>query len=319
MAAHGEKTWPPPAGRARGYRRSGSPLGAHLRDDSCVTNPDPSPSTTTSTSDRVVLTQAIALVPSEAIALSSVPTGRHRQVWAVVGSAGGLVAAGVATVLLLLSPGPAPAYAGWTAVPAAASQAAISTALKTCGAMNFGRNSGRRLPAPVLSEARGRYVAVVSIYHGQAAACVTDGPDGASQSGFTSFSAPTAGHIAAPVMYGSNAPGFPGSWPQRVTAFRRQLIAKLCAGLPTRLHSTCMARGIQNARGDGHVTVAYGRAGTGVTQLAFELPHRPAVQATVQHGWYFAWWPWTVWPSSARVTSNSGTASTPIRDPGGRP
>jgi hypothetical protein len=25
----------PPKGRARGYRRYGSPLGAHLRDDSC--------------------------------------------------------------------------------------------------------------------------------------------------------------------------------------------------------------------------------------------------------------------------------------------
>ena len=56
--------------RARGYRRSGSPLGAHLRDDSRVTKPDPSPSTTTSTSNKMVPTQAIALVPSEAIALT---------------------------------------------------------------------------------------------------------------------------------------------------------------------------------------------------------------------------------------------------------
>jgi hypothetical protein len=55
---------------ARGYRRSGSPLGARLRDDSRVTKPDPSPSTTTSTSDQVVPVQAIALVPSEAIALN---------------------------------------------------------------------------------------------------------------------------------------------------------------------------------------------------------------------------------------------------------
>ena len=55
--------------RARGYRRSGSPLGARLRDDSRVTKPDPSPSTTTSTSNKMVLTQTIALVPSEAIAL----------------------------------------------------------------------------------------------------------------------------------------------------------------------------------------------------------------------------------------------------------
>jgi hypothetical protein len=64
---------------ARGYRRSGSPLGARLRDDSRVTKPDPSPSTTTSTSDQVVPVQAIALVPSEAIALSTATPGSKRS------------------------------------------------------------------------------------------------------------------------------------------------------------------------------------------------------------------------------------------------
>lgn len=259
--------------------------------------------------------QASAPKGQDRLTGSSVQPGGRRRPWAVVGSAGGMLAAGLATVLLLLSSGPAPAYAGWTAIPAAASPAAISTALKTCGAMNFGRNSGRSLPAPVLSEARGRYVAVVSTYHGQAAACVTDSPDDASRSGFMSFSAPAAGHIETPVMYGSNAPGFPGSGPQRVTAFQEHLIAKLCAYTPPRLHRACMTTGLQNIRRQGHVTVAFGRAGTGVTQVAFELPHRPAVQATVQHGWYFAWWPWTVWPSNAQVTSHSGTATTPIHHP----
>lgn len=242
--------------------------------------------------------------------------GRRRQAWAVVGSAGGMVAAGLVAVVLLLSSGPAPAYAGWTAVPAAASPAAVSTALKTCGAMSFGRNSGRSLPAPILSEARGRYVAVVSVYHGQAAACVTDGPGDASQSGFTSFSQPATAHIGAPVMYGSNAPGFPGSGHQRLPAFQKRLIAELCAGLPKRLHKTCTTRGRQSAR--GHISVAFGRAGTGVTQVEFVLPDRPAVQATVQHGWYFAWWPWRVRPSNARVTSDTGTASTAIHDPDSR-
>lgn len=240
--------------------------------------------------------------------------GRRHRAWAVVGSASGLVAAGLATVLLLLSSGPTPAYAGWTATPAAASQAAVSTALKTCGAMSFGRNSGRSLPAPVLSEARGRYVAVVSVYHGQATACVTDGPDGASQSGLTTFSLPAAGQIGAPDMYGSNAPGFPGSRMQHLDVFTKHLIAELCAGSPKR--KSCVTRSLQRARREqGHVTVAFGRAGAGVTQVMFELPHRPAVKATVEHGWYFAWWPWTVWPSTARVTNESGVARTPIGNP----
>ncbi len=59
----------PRHGRARGYRRSASPLGARLRDDSRVHQPNPSPSTTTLTSHKMVPTKTIALVPSEAIAL----------------------------------------------------------------------------------------------------------------------------------------------------------------------------------------------------------------------------------------------------------
>ncbi len=254
-------------------------------------------------------------VPRGVDRLTGVPmqVGRGRRAWAVVGSAGGLLAAGLATVLLLLSSGPAPAYAGWTAIPAAPSPSAVSTALKTCGAMNFGRKSRHSLPAPILTEARGRYVAVVSVYHGQATACVTDGPDSSSQTGLTTFSTPSVGHIGAPVMYGSNAPGFPGSERLHLSAMAKRLITELCAPLQKNMEKACMTRGRQNAR--GHVTVAFGRAGTGVTQVAFELPHRPVVQATVEHGWYFAWWPWRVWPSNARVTSQSGTANTPVRNP----
>lgn len=227
---------------------------------------------------------------------------RRRRHWAGVGSAAGMLAAGLATALLLLSSGPAPAYAGWTATPAAAPQAAVTTALKTCGAMSFGRNSGRRLPAPVLSEARGRYVAVISVSHGQATACVTDGADSASQSGFMHFSTPAAGRIGAPAMYGSSAPGFPGSSHQRLTAFQKHMIAKLCANSSV----GCVTRLSRLTRESGHVSVAFGRAGAGVTRVAFELPHRSAVNATVEHGWYFAWWPWRIWPSNARVTTPSG-------------
>lgn len=239
------------------------------------------------------------------------PAALHRRAWKVVRCAGGIVAAGLVTVLLLLSSGPTPAYAGWTAIPAAASPTAVSTALKTCGAMSFGRNSGRSLPAPVLSEARGRYVAVVSVRHGQAAACVTDGPDNASQSGFLAFPAAPAGQIAKPAMYGSNAPGFPGSRPQHLSALEKHMIAELCAVGPD--PNSCVTRNRRRARlYQGHVTVAFGRAGAGVTQVVFALPHRPTVTATVEHGWYFAWWPWTVWPSSARVKSDIGTFSTPV-------
>jgi hypothetical protein len=240
-------------------------------------------------------------------AREALPTNRPRRVRALVGSAGGLVTAGLVVVLLLLSSGPAPAYAGWTAIPAAASQGRVTAALQTCGASSIAGDDGRSLPAPVLSETRGRYVAVVSIRHGRAIACVTNGPGDSSESTFAEFPRPAAGLIGGPSVYGTSAPSFPGSKSEPPSAFAKRQINGLCEGRP----KGCADRLRRTAR--AHVTVAFGRAGAGVTRVAFDMPRHSTVKATVEHGWYFAWWPWTGSPSSARVTNHSGTTSVRIR------
>jgi hypothetical protein len=57
------------------------------------------------------------------------------------------------------------------------------------------------------------------------------------------------------------------------------------------------------------LTVADGRAGTGVTAVTFELSDGTTVQATVTDGWYMAWWPGTVTATKAEITTASGTTS----------
>jgi hypothetical protein len=60
------------------------------------------------------------------------------------------------------------------------------------------------------------------------------------------------------------------------------------------------------------LTLADGRAGTGVTAVTFELSDGTSVQATVTGGWYMAWWPGAVTATDAEVTTASGTASVAV-------
>ena len=64
----------------------------------------------------------------------------------------------------------------------------------------------------------------------------------------------------------------------------------------------------RDSAGD-QLTLADGRAGTGVTAVTFDLSDGSSVQATVSGGWYMAWWPGTATATKAEITTASGTSS----------
>jgi hypothetical protein len=69
--------------------------------------------------------------------------------------------------------------------------------------------------------------------------------------------------------------------------------------------------------GPGSASVALGIAGKNVSGVTLTLKNGKKVEATVQHGWYVAWWPGTSKPGGAEtktiaVTSSSGTHSSPL-------
>jgi hypothetical protein len=62
---------------------------------------------------------------------------------------------------------------------------------------------------------------------------------------------------------------------------------------------------------------AYGRAGSDVTAVTFGFANGRTVDASVENGWYFAWWPWGSAPTSVQVKNSSGTSrSTTSCQPG---
>jgi hypothetical protein len=64
----------------------------------------------------------------------------------------------------------------------------------------------------------------------------------------------------------------------------------------------------------GSLSYDFGRAGRNVSAVEYVFPHRRAVRGIVENGWYIALWPGdarTNEPASVRVTTRSGTISSP--------
>jgi hypothetical protein len=63
-----------------------------------------------------------------------------------------------------------------------------------------------------------------------------------------------------------------------------------------------------NGQGDSY-SIADGRAGADVTGATLELSDGSHVTATVENGWFVAWWPSTAAVSSAQLTTSTGTST----------
>ncbi len=222
--------------------------------------------------------------------------GRRAAIWAAIGASGATVAAGIVVVVLLLSSGAGVAYAGWSPTPTTATPADVAPALTMCdraAGLNLLPTSHLTPPAisrepsikpiylkPVLTEVRDKYVAVIARANGAVYVCI-DGDRGNLGRGESRYSVPAA--------------ALPG---------------RISSGLVIRTggHVFVDGREVHGLATGNH---AFGRAGRGVSAVKFTFTNKPTVTATVQHGWYFAWWPWASTPTSVQVTTTTGTTTSP--------
>lgn len=244
-------------------------------------------------------------------------------VWPALGGAAAALAGGIVAAVLLLSSGAAPAYAGWTPVPSAPSAGVLAPMTAACR-----RDAGPLLRTAmtgrlVLAEQRGAYVAELYANGTDAGVCFSgargfaggsgtaerfDDPPGRDQLGLWSqFSAPM------PLVL--------GSYVKELQAAARQLLNSRFFKSHPALRARERAR-IQAGRYVAGSDV-YGRAGSGIAAVSFIVYGTVRVQATVKHGWYFAWWPGAPWwpglsaATSVSVTTRAGrTISSSMR--GGR-
>lgn len=234
-----------------------------------------------------------------------------RLVPAVGAAATAFAAAVVAAVLLLLSGGTPVAFAGWTSAPAQPSTSSLNAARTACG----------RVPATgvIAAETRGPYTAIAFARDGKLLQCVAKGSHMVVK---LSTLYPTRVYATAPpdkAMLPVITQQVFGTAAARLRALNAdyQDLGEDGTNSYFERANALLAAIDATKSGPDSVSVAIGAAGTNVAGVTFILRDGDRVQATVEHGWYVAWWPGTAHPGggTARrvaVTTAAGTKSSPL-------
>jgi hypothetical protein len=208
---------------------------------------------------------------------------RHRRVWAAMGTGGTALTGGVVAAILMLSSGASIAE-GWTPIPTAPSAASVAAATASCNWVNAPNGPPILTGTPALADGRGSYTAAIYVNGHVAYICISNGQH--TGTGLTSNSrvlsfeaAPGPDQLGDPSGGGGSALGFPAS---------------------------------DAATSSNQEQDVQGLAGSDVSAVTFAFADGSTVAATVQNGWYFAWWPGDGWPTTVQVTTGSGTHTSPM-------
>jgi hypothetical protein len=175
---------------------------------------------------------------------------------------------------------------GWTAVPSAPSAAAVAAATAACNWLHDLNGPPILTGTPVLTDGRGSYTAAIYVNGHTAHICISNGQHTGTSLAMDDMSlffdaSPGPDQLGNPSGDGGGAPGFPGTDGTTTTP--------------------------------GGYEDVHGLAGSDVSAVRFDFADGSTVNATVQNGWYFAWWPGDSWPTSVRVTTSStGTLTSPM-------
>ena len=223
----------------------------------------------------------------------------HRRVAPVTLGATAVGAAAAGTALVVALGGAAPAYAGWSAAPTAASSSPSSQADQSClGALSSDQPAVGEVGSgpwqPLLTDVRGPFT--VALYQNDSAymGCFT----GSSFTQVTQVS--SAGDTSNGVLKVSGSGSGSGGSSQ---------------GLSTVTVGGTTSGDLQNvvqshlSTADGPYTLVDGRVASGVTGVTLVLDNGQDVVATVADGWLLAWWPSDAAATSAQVTDASGTTT----------
>lgn len=234
---------------------------------------------------------------------------------------GAALAAGIIIAILLLSSSAPPAFAGWTPTPTTPTRAAVAGAAAAC--RRIAPAGAAPIGQPVLTDARGRYTALLYAAGDRAYDCISDGDPDHTQGGSSLVrfhAAPGPDQLGLPRGGGGSAPGFSrsASPAQPLPPQFQRLVQQVRNPTLRAMREANLRRMVDG----GLETHLYGRTGSDISAVTFLFADGATVSATVEHGWYFAWWPSDDDPSSVHVTTKSGatiSSQMPGRGPGCKP
>ena len=237
--------------------------------------------------------------------------GRSRF-WPGLAGVGGALIAGIIAAVVLFSSSAPVAYAGWTPTPTTPTPAALAAATAACNRAPGLEGLPVRARRPVLTDARGRYTAELYVVGDDVVwDCISDGRSGDTNVGagdLQIYKAPRADQLGLPGGGGGSAPGFRES-----TDPNQPLPPQFQAALQHIRDPTLRAEreaGLRRMLILGVETHVYGLAGSRIAAATFAFANGVTVDATVQKGWYFAWWPGLDYPTSVQITTRAGATIT---------
>lgn len=282
---------------------------------------------------RATLRECASLMPAEAteriarIDYRPDRTRRRVRIWPIASGVGVAIAGGAFAAALLLSSSGGPlgvrplgvpmAYADWSATPVSPTTAALAAAVAACNRIdswNHYNGTPMLTGQPVLTDARGKYVAAIYASGSSVNYCISDGHTTHSSTGGGTlglYAAPGPDQLGLAAGGGGSAPGFPGANPNQ--PLPRQLLNAIQADPQFKNHPSLLAKEEAARRAlldHGVESNIVGRAGNTIATATFAFANGKTVTATVQNGWYFAWWPNIEQPTSVRVTTRDGKAIT---------
>jgi hypothetical protein len=243
------------------------------------------------------------------------PRPARRRALPVVGALVATLTTAVIAAVLLLSTGTPAAFAGWTAVPSPPTAAALAAAQAACG----------NVPSTdmLAAEARGPYTALTFNRDDKRWQCIAKGSrlvlNVSTRYPTRAYASAPAGKVMLPVI---TQQAF-GRTTVRLRKLnnRYQEVASDGNDRSTVKHENSLLAAIAAARsGPGTLSVAVGIAGPGVSGVTFVLADGDRIDATVNNGWYVAWWPGAGKPGGATaariaVSTVSGTRSSGVPAP----
>lgn len=244
--------------------------------------------------------------------------------WPALSAAAAAVAAAITAVVLLASSSTPAAYAGWTPSPTKPTPSELAAATASCNWLHSRRGAHVLKGTPVLTDQRGRYTAAIYVVGKKLYDCLSDGSHSATQSGENDFllglyAQPGPDQLGMPDDSGGSLKGFLGgktaeSLPPLWRAMLNNPSLKKDPAWRARLAAAFhaeLASGVERH--------AFGRAGSDVTAVSFMFADGTTVNATLEDGWYFAWWPSLNYPREVHVRTSSGVALTsPMMPTGGQ-
>lgn len=241
--------------------------------------------------------------------------GRRPVRWQLLTTGLAAAVAVVVVAVVSLSSGTTVALAGWTAVPARVSGASLAAAREAC--------ENVKSTQVLAAESRGPFVAIVFIRAAAPWQCITRGSrvllKQTTRYPARLYSTVPAGKITTPSLVQH---AYAASAKRRIVELNKAEGRILRDRRHHRSHfqrdvreTAKLGREIEAVRTGPKALISLtGTAGKGVTGIQFVLADGQTVSATVQDGWYEAWWPGSsneaaTYAVGVKVTTLSGTRS----------